>query len=143
LGRHAVGAPPQRGPHRPARVGRGGPRYSGDVATTREGPHTVLINLGVHNRDVAFVVVSAAGKGVSRQVVLAEKLDPLDPLLPDHDVDVVNKEEAAREPFVDVGSGDRDWNLANDVALGPPSAHQCAETLDLWAGGWSCVGGVA
>ena len=74
---------------------------------------------------------------VGSRVVFADELDRLDRLLPDHDVDVVDKEEAAREPFVDVGSGDRDWNLAHDVALGPPSAHQCAEALDLWAGRWS------
>jgi hypothetical protein len=123
LGRHAasIRAHPERGPHRSARLGRGWSRYSGDVAATDEGPHTVLVNPGMQDRDVALVVIGAAGERISSRVVFDE-LNRLDSLIPDHDVDVVDKEEAAREPFVNVGSGDRDRNLANDVALGPPSA---------------------
>jgi hypothetical protein len=99
----------------------------------------VLIHPGVQDRDVTLVVIGAACERISCRVVFDE-LDRLDSLIPDHDVDVVDKEETARKPFIDVGADDRDRNLANDVALGPPSAHQCAETLDLRAGGLSAVG---
>jgi hypothetical protein len=115
------GAHPERGPHRSARLGRGWSRYSGDVAATDEGPHTVLVNPGMQDRDFTLVVIGAACELISSRVVFDE-LDRLDSLIANHDVDVVDKEEAAREPFVNVGSGDRDRNLANDVALGPPSA---------------------
>jgi hypothetical protein len=57
---------------------------------------------------------------------------------PDHDVDVVDEEEAAGEPLV--GAGDRDRILAHDVTLRPPPAHQGTQALDLRAGRRSAVG---
>jgi hypothetical protein len=61
-------------------------------------------------------------------------LQRLDLLVPDHDVDVVEEEEAAGEPLVAVGAGDRDRRIAHDVTLGAPPAHQGPQALDLRAG---------
>jgi len=58
----------------------------------------VLVNAGLHDRDVAQVVVGAGGERAGCRVVLAEELERLDPLLPDHHVDAVEQEEAAGEP---------------------------------------------
>lgn len=70
---------------------------------------------------------------VGCQVVLADDLNRLDRLLPDHHVDVVDEDVAAGEPLVQVGALDRDGSPTQDVTFGPPPAHQGAETLDLRA----------
>ena len=62
-----------------------------------------------------------------------EKMDGYDPTSAARAIEhfVVEEEEAAREPFVNVSPGDWDRNLAHDVTFGPPSANQFAEALDL------------
>ena len=44
-------------------------RYSGDVAATDEGPHTVLVNPGMQDRDFTLVVIGAACELISSRVV--------------------------------------------------------------------------
>jgi hypothetical protein len=58
----------------------------------------------------------------------------LDLLMADHHVDVVDEEEAAGKPLVDVSAGDRDRRVAHDVTLGSPPAHQGIQALELRAG---------
>jgi hypothetical protein len=80
-------------PHRAAGVGGGGPG---------------------HRRDVAQVVVGTGGERVGRRVILADQLQRLDRLVPDHHIDVVDQEEAAGKPLVHIGAGDRDRRIAHD-----------------------------
>jgi hypothetical protein len=57
----------------------------------------VLVNPAMQDRDFTLVVIGAACELISSRVVFDE-LDRLDSLIANHDVDVVDKEEAAREP---------------------------------------------
>jgi hypothetical protein len=79
--------------------------------------HTLLVDPGAHDGDVAQVVVGAGGERIGGRVILADELQRLDPLLPDHHVNVVDQEEAASKPLVHIGSRDGDRNLAHDVAF--------------------------
>src|SRR4029453_11391452 len=86
------------------------------------------------------VVVGAGGEGAGGRVVLADELQRLDRLVPDHHVDVGDQEEAAGKPLVAVGAGDRDRLVAHNAAFGPPSAHQGTQAPCLRTGRRSAAG---
>src|SRR4029453_15089093 len=71
----------------------GGGRATAATSPPPVKVHTVLVNPGIQDRNVALVVIGAACERISSRVVFDE-LDRLDSLIPDHDVDVWDKEEA-------------------------------------------------